>query len=259
MSKSVSSSGMIVIPSGTFRRGSNVSPDEAPVVEVNLSSFAIDITPVTNKQYRVFIKSGGYKTKKYWTEAGWRFVCELGLTHPNYWFDDHWNQDDQPVTGVSWWEALAFATFCGKTLPTEAQWEYACKGTDDRQYPWGNDAPTLEYANFAPDCEPLELNRSSTSVYAHPLNRSYFGCLDMAGNVAEWCLDNASPNYSWDNSRINPVYITSETEDHVVRGGSGLFNEGFMRCSSRDYYPPTLRDNTIGFRCVINLEEDREI
>lgn len=169
--------------------------------------------------------------------------------------DKNFNQDDHPVTGISWWEAMAYAKWVGKTLPTEAQWEYACKGSDQRKYPWGNEEPSFHYANYAIDCDPFELDRSSTSVFAYLKNKSFFGCLDMAGNMAEWCLDNASINYNWDDEGINPIYITSETEDHIVRGGCGLHNEEFMRCASRDYYPTTMRDNLVGFRCVINQGE----
>ncbi|MDE3841134.1 protein NirV (plasmid) [Bacillus methanolicus] len=244
---------MIVIPGGTFLRGSNESPDEQPVKSVTLHPFAIDKTPVTNKQFRVFVEAGGYENPVFWLPKGWEYIKTNNIKYPNYWYDDHFNQDDHPVTGVSWWEAMAFATFVGKTLPTEAQWEYACKGTDQRKYPWGNEEPTSDHANFAVDCDPEELNRSSTSVYAFPKNKSFFGCLDMAGNFAEWCLDNVSLNYEWDETRVNPLYLTQEEDYHIVRGGCGLHNEDFMRCTARDYYPVSVRDNLISFRCVINL------
>ncbi|MBA4538131.1 formylglycine-generating enzyme family protein [Bacillus aquiflavi] len=243
---------MIVIPGGTFLRGSNESPDEQPIKSVTLKTFAIDQTPVTNKQFSVFVEENGYENRDYWLPKGWEYIKDNNIHYPNYWFDDHFNQDDHPVTGVSWWEAKAFAAFVGKDLPTEAQWEYACKGTDNRKYPWGNEEPTLEYANYAIDCDPEELNRKSTSVFAFPKNKSYFGCLDMAGNLAEWCLDNASLNYKWDKDGINPLFVTSEEDYHIVKGGCGLHNEDFMRCAARDNYPVSVRDNLIGFRCVIN-------
>ncbi|NJN09422.1 MAG: formylglycine-generating enzyme family protein [Richelia sp. RM2_1_2] len=246
---------MVVIPTGSFERGSLDSPDEQPVKFITLDSFAIDITPVTNKQFRIFIEEGGYTDNSFWTPQGWNFITSNDIKYPNYWFDDHWNQDDCPVTGVSWWEATAYAKFVGKTLPTEAQWEYACKGKDKRKYPWGNEEPTLEHANFALECDPTELNRSSTSVYHYPKNKSYFNCLDMAGNLAEWCLDKNSYNYEWDRLGHNPIYVTSEEKGkdyYIVRGGCGLHNENFLRCTSRDYYPASLRDNLVGFRCVIS-------
>lgn len=243
---------MIIVPNSTFTRGSIDSPDEQPITQVTLECFAIDIHPVTNYQFKEFINAGGYDNPSFWAGKGWEFIKSSNIKFPNYWFDKHWNKDKHPVTGVSWWEALAYSKFIGKTLPTEAQWEYACKGNDQRKYPWGNDIPTLSHANFSPDCDPSDLIRSSTPVDYYPCNKSYFGCLDMVGNLAEWCLDNASTNYQWDSSRHNPIHITSEDDYHIVRGGCGLHNEEFLRCTSRDYYPASLRDNLVGFRCVLN-------
>lgn len=243
---------MIIIPEGIFLRGSEESPDEQPIKKVKLNAFAMDKTPVTNKQFKFFLEQGGYENSTFWIPEGWEYIKNNGIKEPNYWNDNYFNQDDHPVTGVSWWEAMAYATFVGKDLPTEAQWEYACKGTDYRKYPWGNDEPTFEHANYAIDCDPEELNRSSTSVFAFPKNKSFFGCLDMAGNLAEWCLDNASLNYGWDETGINPLYLISKEDYHIVRGGCGLHNEDFMRCTARDHYPVSVRDNLIGFRCVKN-------
>ena len=247
---------MILVPGGTFERGSDHSPDEQPVVGVEVSSFWIDRAPVTNEEFLAFIHAGGYEDPSYWTPAGWEYVQANGLSQPNYWSDPDWNAGGVPVTGVSWWEALAYARFAGKTLPTEAQWEYAAKGTDERTYPWGEEPPTLAHANFAPDCEPED--RRPTRPEAHPKNVSPFGCVDMAGNFAEWCLDNYWPNYDYEGSGgKDPVYVLDEEDEHVTRGGCGLHSADYLRCSSRDCYPPGLRDNLIGFRCVMG-EPGRE-
>ncbi|MDW6004672.1 formylglycine-generating enzyme family protein [Vibrio mangrovi] len=241
---------MVLVSGSPYKRGSDLSPDEQPVTEVLLSDFFIDIHPVTNAEFRVFIEQGGYQCKEYWSDEGYNFIKQYNITEPLYWHEPNWNQDKQPVTGISWYEANAYARFVGKELPTEAQWEYAAKGNDSRLYPWGNSEPSSEIANYAPDCEPEELDRKSTYWDAHPQNRSPFGCIDMAGNLAEWCLDNYHPNYSWDDGNANPLYISNIEEDHIVRGGSGLHDEDYMRCTCRDNYPPTVRDNIVGFRCV---------
>ena len=243
---------MVYIESGPFIMGSDESPNEKPCRTVELAPFYIDRYPVTNRAYRQFIEDGGYRTPKHWSADGWNFVQARNLQFPLYWLDDHWNADVQPVTGVSWWEACAFAKYLGKQLPTEAQWENAARGTDGRRYPWGDDEPTAEHALYAIDCDPTELRRRSASVYAFPLGASPCGGMDFAGNVGEWCQDNASANYVWDITCLDPRYWTAEEDDHIVRGGSGLHNEDYLRCSSRDYYPPTLRDNIVGFRCVID-------
>lgn len=243
---------MIRLETAGFSRGSIEFGNEAPVRSVRLSPYLIDRLPVTNADFVHFIVAGGYGDKQYWTEAGWHFVTEHRLTQPNYWDNPHWNAPDMPVTGVSWWEAMAYAAFVGKRLPTEAQWEFAA-GFGNRIYPWGDDHPTARHANFAPGCEPAELDRSATPVEALPLNISASGCRDMAGNVGEWCLDNTSINYAWDETGSDPVFLTCEEEPHIVRGGSGLHDEDSLRCASRDHYTPGLRDNIVGLRCVIPI------
>ncbi len=248
---------MIQLVSVDFKRGSKIYVNEKPIKFVRLSPYWIDKFPVTNEDYAHFINEGGYKRNNLWTDLGWNFINKTKSYQPRYWNDPCWNQSRQPVTGVSWWEAMAYARFVGKTLPTEAQWEFAAGGGKDT-YPWGEISPNGNLANYAPGCEPLELKRSSTSVDQFVDGVSNSGCWDMAGNIGEWCIDNVSADYTWDFYGENPVYMTSESHDHIVRGGSGLHDEDTLRCASRDYYPPTLRDNIVGIRCVLNtfIEEN---
>ena len=242
---------MILLQTAGFCRGSSEFANEGPVRFVRLSPYWIDRFPVTNAQFGAFIAAGGYDDRSLWTQNGWDFIKANNIRQPNYWNHPHWNGPTMPVTGTSWWEALAYARFVGKTLPTEAQWEYAA-GFGGRNYPWGDGAPTLAHANYAPGCEPGELNRRAMPVDHYALNVAPSGCRDMAGNMGEWCLDNASPDYAWDETGIDPLFISDESAPHIVRGGSGLHDEDSMRCASRDYYAPALRDNIAGFRCVRN-------
>lgn len=244
---------MIYLGTSGFMRGSEMFGNERPMRRVMLSPFLIDRLPVTNARYKRFINEGGYSKRQYWTDTGWKFIQEHRINSPNYWENTHWNAPDMPVTGVSWWEAMAFAQFEGKTLPTEAQWEYAA-GMGIRTYPWGEEEPTEAHANFAPGCEPAKLDRRATGVEELPLNGSASGCRDMAGNIGEWCLDNTSNDYVWDKRGQNPLYITNESDAHIVRGGSGLHDEDCLRCASRDNYAPALRDNIVGIRCVRRAE-----
>jgi formylglycine-generating enzyme required for sulfatase activity len=236
------------VPGGRFLRGSTLSPDEQPVHEVELSPFAMDEFPVTNALYAGFIEDGGYHQAPLWTPAGWAWRQAGDITRPNYWDDPVWSAPEMPVTGVSWWEALAFARWAGKTLPTEAQWEYACRGPAGHTYPWGEDEPDLEMANFAPDCDPLELDRRPTPPDRYPRNVSDFGVRDLVGNFSEWCLDNYAVRYQ--EAGEDPVHVAREEDNHVVRGGCGLHDTDYLRGSARDHYHPGLRDNLVGFRCV---------
>ncbi|PRC92331.1 formylglycine-generating enzyme family protein [Solimicrobium silvestre] len=244
---------MVKISPIAFKMGSDKYKNERPVRQVNLSGYYIDLFPVTNTRYKKFIESQGYKNRQYWTDDGWDFIHSKKISKPLYWCNTNWNQPNQPVTGVSWWEALAFSRFENKTLPTEAQWEYMASGGVNI-YPWGDDTPTLLKANYAEGCEPTDLERRSTNVDHFLHSRSHCGCWDVAGNVGEWCLDNHSENYGWDIEKKNPIFLTKETKAHIVRGGSGLHDDEYLRSTSRDYYAPTIRDNIVGFRCVINME-----
>lgn len=236
------------VPDAKFLLGSLESPDEQPIIEVELSRFQISRTPVTNAQYAAFVAAGGYTRRELWHPLGFQHAKERAWTEPNYWHDPAWSASDSPVTGISYWEADAYARWLDAELPSEAQWEYAAKGPESRRYPWGEREPDLELATFSPECQPLE--RRGTSVFEHPQNCSPFGCLDMAGNLAEWCRDNARPNYLNQPSGPDPVYAIDSAAARVVRGGCGLHDASYLRCTSRDYYVPELRDNLVGFRLV---------
>lgn len=96
---------------------------------VNVSRFFIDKYEITNKEYKKFIEANGYKNQDFWTTDGWNWRTKNNITEPLFWFDARYNNDEQPVVGVSWYEANAFAKWMGKRLPTEAEWERASKGS----------------------------------------------------------------------------------------------------------------------------------
>ncbi len=126
---------LLPIPAGEFRMGSEDINDARPVRQVRLSPFRLGETPVTNRQYQVFLKATDHR-------------------EPPSWRDRRFSDPDQPVVGVSWHDAVAFCAWLSDAapvrfaLPSEAQWEYAARGSDDHRYPWGNDAPTPEHACF---------------------------------------------------------------------------------------------------------------
>ncbi len=248
---------MIHIKPKSFVMGSDQSEDELPLRKVILSPYYIDTAPVTNEEFAKFIEADGYKNKSFWCDDGWEFIQTNKITQPCYWDDEKWSKDKYPVTGISWYEACAYASFVGKELPSEAQWEYAAKGDEDRLYPWGDEEADDTLANFAPGCM-ASLDRTPTLSNHFEKNISPFGCVDMAGNFFECCLDSASDNYSWDNSCQNPLY-KDNSHIKIARGGSGLHDEDYMRCSARDSYMATIRDNMFTLRCVRNVKEENEI
>ena len=146
--------------------------------------FFIGRYPVTNAQYRRFMEAGGYGKREYWSDEGWQWKQKKGWTEPRYWHDPKWNQPDQPVVGVSWYEAEAYARWAGMRLPTEREWEKAARGIDGREYPWGD--------GFDQDrCNTRESGTGKTTPVGKysPQGDSPYGLADAAGNVWEWCAD----------------------------------------------------------------------
>ncbi len=211
---------MVEIPAGEFLYGDNKETRriEAP--------FAIDIYPVTNKQFEGFIEARGYEKEEYWSEDGLKWRNQQKVIEPRFWRDEKWNLPDHPVVGVSWYEADAFARWAGKSLPTEEQWERAARGTDGREYPWEG-----EFDKEKCNTEESGIGKT-TRVTRYPNGISPAGCYDMAGNVWEW----TSSKY--------------DEENWLLRGGCWGFSRNSARCAFRGRYFPYDRFNLIGFRCV---------
>jgi formylglycine-generating enzyme required for sulfatase activity len=179
---------MVLVPEGSFLMG---LPDrdllaeehEKPERQVYLSAYWIDVYPVTNGRFHLFLAARGYEESKWWTPEGWAWKCRLDIQQPEMWEQSGWDGRDQPVAGVSWYEADAYARWAGRRLPTDAEWEKAARGTDGRRYPWGDDWPTAGVANFG------RVVGRTTPVGLYVDGISPFGCHDMAGNVNNWTSD----------------------------------------------------------------------
>ncbi|MEK7776536.1 MAG: SUMF1/EgtB/PvdO family nonheme iron enzyme [Planctomycetota bacterium] len=194
---------MILIPAGDCIIG-----EERKVVPVE--SFYIDKFPISNAQYKKFMDATGAKEPLYWSDK--RFCNPL-----------------QPVVGISWNDAVAYTKWAGKRLPREIEWEKAARGIDGREYPWGN---------FQPDSTRAVFNLDPHTGAPAPIGdrkegASPYGCIDMAGNVWEWCED-------W----------YEEGKFRVVRGGSSLNHHYILRSAYRSCSYPEGRDNNVGFRCA---------
>ena len=218
---------MVLIPPGEFTMGITESElsqvfildgsqnpvfmTEVPARKTTVEAYYIDIHPVTNYQYGRFIKETGHRTPILIEKEGW-------------------NEPLQPVVGVGWDDARAYAAWAGKSLPTEPQWEKAARGTDKRWWPWGNDF----YPGFCNWSE-LGINRTTDVTRFHQ-GVSPYGCYDMAGNVWEMCEG------AW-------------IEGHLpMRGGCFLGSATFVRTTVRwSAEDHTNGAHWLGFRCVKNL------
>ncbi|MBI4727614.1 SUMF1/EgtB/PvdO family nonheme iron enzyme [candidate division TA06 bacterium] len=247
----------ISIPAGNFKMGSlpgdpYAQTDELPQHTVYLDAFQISKYEITNGQYKVFLDAGGYSNSAYWTADGWNWRTTNSITEPYWWSTGNYNSGtafpNHPVMGVSWYEAYAFCNWAGGSLPTEAQWEKAARGTDSTNYwPWGSawDASKCNsYENVSPD----------TFTYSSPVGffsagQSPYGVYDMAGNVLEWVNDWYQSDYYSVSPASNPTGPTTGTY-RVLRGGSFYVSDGNCRVAYRTVYAPDNRYLSIGFRLV---------
>ena len=242
-------SAMIEIPAGAFKMGSDKShydrssSDEFPQHEVMLAKYRIGKYPVTNTQFARFVAAGGYERRAYWTNAGWEWKADR--REPAR-YDEKFNAPEQPVVGVSWYEAVAYCRWLAETtgrlyrLPTEAEWEKAARGTDGRIYPWG-DRFDASKCNVS---ESKIGHPSSVGKYS-PSGDSPYGVTDMAGNVWEWC-SSLYKNYPYDPS--DGREDLEGTGTRIRRGGSWSIDYVLARCAFRFLNFPIYQDYLIGLR-----------
>ncbi len=229
------------VPGGRFQLGDSASPhgDEKPAHWVRISPFWLGETPVTNRQYSVFLEQSGYK-------------------EPALWRDRRFSGEDQPVVGVSWHDAVAYCQWLSRelpdldvSLPSEAQWELAARGEDGREYPWGGETPDETRACFGLDWQ----KDQPAAVGSFPEGRGPFGNQDMAGNVWEWCLDAWSEDSyakraELQEEELDPVFESSEVEDRVLRGGGWSNPAEYLRAAYRYRPRASRRIDVIGFRVL---------
>jgi formylglycine-generating enzyme required for sulfatase activity len=252
------------IPAGPFVMGSDKKKDkvaygdEQPQHQPDLPAFRISRYPVTNVQYGTFVKDGGYtnKWRSCWTEAGWKWKEDR--TAPDT-YGGNFDLANHPVVMVTWYEAMAFCNWLTTrlretgelnpaeiiTLPSEAKWEKAARGTDGRIYPWGDKA------------DPNKANYYDTGIGAtsaagcFPGGMSVYGCLDMSGNVDEWTRS-IRKGYPY-SSKDGREDLEGEAA-RVVRGGAFINSNLYVRCAVRDGNDPSYRGRARGFRvcCVVS-------
>ncbi len=234
---------MVVIKGGVFARGSNNgSRDEMPFHQVLVKSFAIDVHPVTNEQFVLFLEAmGGEKDSNHndlirlkdarIKRAAGKLSIESGYAK-------------HPVVGVTWYGATAYATWVGKRLPFEAEWEIAAKaGNPGAIYPFGDEIDKTKANYFSSD---------TTAVMSYPPNP--IGLYDLAGNVYEWCNDWYSYNF-YETSIVEPEYPKGPLQGvyRVLRGGCWKSLKEDLRCAHRNRNNPGTVNSTYGFRCATDV------
>jgi len=243
---------MVLVKAGKFMRSSSEDDDEKPQREIYLDKFMIGKYPVTNEEFKKFVDDSGYDREEFWAKEGWQWREENEISEPLYWHDRKWNVSNFPVVGISWYEAMAYASWLSKRaghlyrLPTEAEWEKAARGTDGSKYPWGED-----FDKNSCNSDESGLNRTSP-VGIFSIDKSPYGCFDMAGNVCEWCSDWYDDNYYVNSPDRNPKG-PSDGAGRVIRGGGWNYNAGSCRSAIRGYGGPRYRNYILGFRLLREL------
>jgi len=255
-----------VIPAGPFVMGTDdrgfAYDNERPAHAVDVPRFRLDLAPVTNGQYLAFMLDGGYRRRELWTDDAWLWLQGARAAHPAQWVrnaDGTWSErafgrtaplvPDRPVVHVSWHEAVAYARWAGKRLPTEAEWEKAAAWDLEkrvaRRYPWGDLSPTDDHANLE------QQTFAPAAVGAYPRGRSFFGCHQMIGDVWEWTASDFAPYPGFE---AFPYREYSEVHFgrgyKVLRGGSWATRPIAIRNTFRNWDLPERRQIFAGFRCA---------
>ncbi len=224
---------VVPIPAGEFWMGIDGTiglDDERPRHKVWLDAYAMDLYEVTAGRYAAFLSASGRAAPWLWESVNLQL------------------HGDRPVIGVDWEDAEAYCRWAGKRLPTEAEWEKAARGTDARSYPWGNTAPTADFANYALGAR-FSYSQVLTPVGRYEKGKSPFGLYDLAGNVWEWVQDWYGTTYYEQSPERNPAG-PEEGQFKVLRGGSWSDGPKYLLTYGRFKLPPTTRNSYIGFRCA---------
>jgi formylglycine-generating enzyme len=249
---------MVYIPAGEFKMGCPDGGNDAkPVHKVDLHEFYIDRQEVTNAQYRKFVSATGHREPKGSgsVDGEWKEDFEP-------WKDSLFNRDNQPVVCVSWHDAMAYASWAGKRLPTEAEWEKAARGgLAGKKYSWGDSAPSAEGihdANYRSEDDEADGYQYTAPVGSFAPNR--YGLHDMIGNVFEWCFDEYQLGFykrsSGKNPRAGDTSAAASTNyksidtNRVLRGGSWDSPSDSLGVAVRASEKPSTRLLFLGFRCV---------
>ena len=226
---------MVIIPAGPFIRGSAPGEgrlDEQPRRKIYLNAFAIDKYEVSNAHYMKFLDETLHK-------APLNVFAERPLNKEE-------GIANLPVVQVTWHDAVDYCFWAGKRLPTEAEWEKAARGTEGRLFPWGDQPPTPQRANYEKDWDG---KKTFVEVTALPEGQSAFGLFNLSGNIREWVQDWYDAEYYSLAPEKNPKGPETGILK-VIRGGSWRSFDTDLRAASRGKGGFALKTHGIGFRCA---------
>jgi len=251
---------------------------ELPVHDVRLSPFRMDATAVTNAEFASFAAATGYVTdaERYGSSAVFHRLVDRdadvvgAVAETPWWLNVRgaaWRSPEggrstvegrgnHPVVHVSWNDAFAYATWAGRRLPTEAEWEYAARGgLEAKRFPWGDELRS-DCNIFRGDFPDRPVANVGT-VAADAGTANAFGLWNTVGNVWEWCADRFSPTYYAESPHDDPRGPAAGSE-RVMRGGSYLCHDSYCgryRVAARTGNTPDSSSGNVGFRCAIDCAE----
>ncbi len=251
-----STQGMVRLAGGSFQMGSEAGePDEAPPHPVTVSPFYIDATEVTTEAFDLCVAAGACE-RAHFQDGARRRYCNYGLP----------DRKTHPMNCVSWFGADQYCRWIGKRLPTEAEWEFAARGTSGRRFPWGIEEPDCTRVIMKNDVNDGCGDDRTAAVGSRPTGATPEGVHDLAGNVWEWCADFYQEDYYAHAPAKNPAGPARDAlkpgtgEDggstgllRVMRGGSWLAGDRqSLTASNRENDVERYIGNGVGFRCARN-------
>jgi gamma-glutamyl hercynylcysteine S-oxide synthase len=223
--------GMVAVPPGTLHHKPS---KDAPIEQRPVAGFSIQRYPVTVAAFAAFIDDGGYDDPALWSPRGWEWRLDQDAEAPRFWGEDEWAPylvPNHPVVGANAFEAEAYASWRSWRLPSEDEWERACRGDDARDYPWGpawrEDA--CAHRTHGPRC--------TSPIGIYPAGVSPFGVWELVGCVWQWTQDGRGAAGQYGPAR-------------AVRGGAWNNLPWSVGSAGRNAYPPQAQFSNLGFRCV---------
>jgi formylglycine-generating enzyme required for sulfatase activity len=237
--------GMLLVPAGKFTMGSDASRNERPQHTVRITrDYFMDATETTVESYASCVKDKACTSPRFHSARGRSTLSTLtacnSLSDPSF--------ARQPVNCVTYEQSVAFCKHEGKRLPTEAEWEYAARGSDGRTYPWGEgEAHSCRYAITGGAEGPCGARKGTYEVATTIDGKSPFGLYDMVGNVWEWVADDF---YEYGKDELVDPILPPRSSKGVIRGGSWDYNANASKTYARYPMERNFALNNVGFRCA---------